>query len=168
MPKVKKANTKTVRKAVEKAQNIQLAVKAYKDPTSGLSLRAATSLYHCSKDSITNHLDDTPQVKYAPNIYVEQQKLSPAEETALVNHIIECYQSMLPLDIELLHYYANELCRAKGDHTPVKKNWHHKFYERHPHVKTLRARPMEKARLINKDPDDYIKWFRIFIETIIK
>jgi hypothetical protein len=139
MPKVKKANTKTVRKADEKAQNIQLAVKAYKDPTSGLSLRAAVSLYHCSKDSITNHLDDTPQVEYAPDVYVEQQKLSPAEETALVNHIIECYQLMLPLDVELLHYYANELCRAKGDHTPVGKNWYHKFYERNPSVKTLRA-----------------------------
>jgi hypothetical protein len=64
---------------------------------------------------------------------------------------------MLPLDIKLLYYYANELCRAKGDHTPVKKNWHHKFYERHPHVKILRARPIKKARLINKDPDNYIK-----------
>ena len=58
---------------------------------------------------------------------------------------------MLSLDVKLLHYYANELCRAKGDHTPVGKNWHHKFYERNPSVKTLRARPMEKARLINED-----------------
>jgi len=97
-------------------------VKAYKDPTSGLSLRAAASLYHYSKDSITNHLNNTSQVKYAPDVYVEQQKLSPAEETALINHIIECYQSMLSLNIELLHYYANELCRAKEDHTPVRKN----------------------------------------------
>jgi hypothetical protein len=75
---------------------------------------------------------------------------------------------MLSLNIELLHYYANELCRAKGDHTSVGKNWHHKFYERYSHVKTLRARPMEKARLVNEDPDDYIKWFRTFIEVIIK
>jgi hypothetical protein len=75
---------------------------------------------------------------------------------------------MLPLDVELLHYYVNELCRAKGDHTLVGKNWHHKFYERHSSIKTLRARPIEKARLINKDPDNYIKWFRTFIEIIIK
>jgi hypothetical protein len=66
-------------------------MKAYKDPTSGLLLRAAASLYHCFKDSITNYFDDTSQVEYAPNVYVEQQKLSPAEEIALVNHIIECY-----------------------------------------------------------------------------
>jgi len=64
---------------------------------------------------------------------------------------------MLPLDIKLLYYYANKLCRAKGDYTPVKKNWHHKFYERNPSVKILKARLMEKARLINEDPNDYIK-----------
>src|SRR5258708_14860869 len=82
MPKVEEPNTKAVRKALEKAKNIQLAVKAYKDPTSGLSLRAAASLYHCSKDSITNHLNDTPKHEYAPDVYIEQQKLSPAEEKA--------------------------------------------------------------------------------------
>ena len=42
MPRVKKANTKALRKATEKAQNIQLTVKAYKEPTSGLLLPAAT------------------------------------------------------------------------------------------------------------------------------
>ncbi len=64
---------------------------------------------------------------------------------------------MLSLDIELLYYYANELCRAKENYTFVEKNWHHKFYERNPSVKILKTRPMEKARLINEDPDDYIK-----------
>jgi hypothetical protein len=64
---------------------------------------------------------------------------------------------MLPLNVELLYYYANELCRAKGDHKPIRKNWHYKFYERNLNVKTLRARPMEKARLINENSDDYIK-----------
>ena len=27
---------------------------------------------------------------------------------------------------------------------------------------------MEKARLINEDPNDYIKWFRVFIEVVNK
>ena len=97
-------------------------MKAYKDPTSNLLLRAAASLYHCSKDSITNHLNDTPKHEYTPDIYIEQQKLTPAEEKTLVDHIINYYKLMLPLDVELLHYYANELCRAKGDNKPVKKN----------------------------------------------
>ena len=157
MPRVKKANPKALRKAAEKARNIQLAVEAYKDPTSGLSLRAAASLYHCNKDSITHHLNDTPEHRYAPDVYIDRQRLSPAEETALVSHIRECYQSILPVDVKLLHSYANELLRARGDDEPVGKNWHHKFYERHPSVKTMRARPMEKDRLINKNADDYIK-----------
>jgi hypothetical protein len=49
MPKVIKANSKAIRKSVKKAKNIQLAVQAYKDPSSGLSLRAAASLYDCNK-----------------------------------------------------------------------------------------------------------------------
>ena len=72
MPKVEEPNTKAVRKALKKAKNIQLAVKAYKDPISGLLLRAAASLYHYSKNSINNHLNDTPKHEYTPNIYIKQ------------------------------------------------------------------------------------------------
>ena len=43
MPRDKRANTKALRKASEKAQNIQLAVKAYKKPTFDLLLPAAVS-----------------------------------------------------------------------------------------------------------------------------
>jgi hypothetical protein len=80
MPKVKKANPKALRKAAKKARNIQLAVEAYKNPISGLSLRAAASLYHYNKDSITHHLNNTLKHRYAPNIYIERQKLSPAKK----------------------------------------------------------------------------------------
>jgi hypothetical protein len=41
MPKVKKANIKTFKRVTEKAQNIQLTVKAYKEPISSLLLSAA-------------------------------------------------------------------------------------------------------------------------------
>ena len=122
MPKVEEPNTKAVRKALKKAKNIQLVVKAYKDSISGLLLRAAASLYHYSKDSITNHLNDTPKHEYASDIYIEQQKLTPAEEKALIDYIINYYKLMLPLDVEFFYYYANELCRAKGDNELVKKN----------------------------------------------
>ncbi len=157
MPKVEEPNTKAVRKALKKAKNIQLIVKAYKNPTSGLLLRAAASLYYYSKDLITNHLNDTPKYEYTSNIYIEQQKLTPAEEKALVNHIIDCYKLILSLNVKLLYYYANELCRAKEDNELVEKNWYLKFYKRNPSVKILKARLIEKDRLLNKDPDDYIK-----------
>ncbi len=94
---------------------------------------------------------------YASDVYIEQQKFTPAEEKALVDYIIDCYKLMLPLDVELLYYYANELCRAKGDNKLGGKNWYLKFYKRNPSVKILRARPIEKDRFFNEDPDDYIK-----------
>jgi hypothetical protein len=91
-------------------------VQAYKNPSSGLSLRAAALFYNYNKDSITNHLNNTPktsQIRYTPDIYVERQLLNTAEETALYNHILECYQSHLSLDVKLLHHYANELLQAR-------------------------------------------------------
>src|SRR6266498_4583399 len=115
MPKVEEPNTKAVKKTLKKAKNIQLIIKAYKDPTSNLLLRAAASLYHYSKNLITNHLNDTSKHEYISNIYIKQQKLTPAEEKTLINHIINYYKSILLLNIELLYYYANKLCRAKGD-----------------------------------------------------
>jgi len=74
------------------------------------------------KDLITNHFNDTPKYEYISNIYIKQQKLSPAEEKALINHIINYYKSILPLNIKLFYYYANELYRAKEDNKPVGKN----------------------------------------------
>jgi hypothetical protein len=75
MPRVKRANPKALRKAAEKALNIQLAVKAYKDPSNDLSLRVVAAIFNCSKSSITNHLNnisDTCKIQYAPDIYVER------------------------------------------------------------------------------------------------
>jgi hypothetical protein len=87
-------------------------------------LRAVTVIFNCSKSSITNHLNNTPdtcKIQYAPNIYVERQKFTFTEEAALYNHIRECYELMLLVDVELLYYYANELLRERGE-DPVGKN----------------------------------------------
>ncbi len=97
-------------------------MKAYKDPTSSLLLRAAVSLYHYSKNLITNHFNDTPKHEYISDIYIEQQKLTPVEKKTLINYIINYYKLILPLDIELLYYYVNKLCRVKGDNELVEKN----------------------------------------------
>jgi hypothetical protein len=73
MPKVIKANNKAIRKSVEKAKNIQLAVQAHKNPFSDLSLRATALLYDCNKDSINNYfniISETSQIRYSRDVYV--------------------------------------------------------------------------------------------------
>jgi hypothetical protein len=75
MPKVIKANSKAIRKSVEKAKNMQLAVQAYKNPFSDLLLRAAALLYNYNKNSIINYFNntsETSQIRYTPDIYVER------------------------------------------------------------------------------------------------
>jgi hypothetical protein len=71
MPQSNKVNDKIPTTATEKAKNIQLAVNMYKDPTSDFLLRAVVSLYHYSKNLISNHFNDTPKHEYASNVYVE-------------------------------------------------------------------------------------------------
>jgi hypothetical protein len=122
MPKVIKANSKAIRKSVEKIKNIQLAVQAYKDPSLNLLLRAAALFYDYNKDSITNYLNNIPktsQIRYTSDIYVERQLFNAAEEIALYNHILECYQSYLFLDVELFHHCINKLLQTKLG--PLKK-----------------------------------------------
>ena len=58
--------------------------------------------------------------------------------------------------------------RAKGDDKPVGINWHLGFYERHTSIKSTYTRPMEKARVANKDADSYIKWFQLYETTVAK
>jgi hypothetical protein len=97
-------------------------MQAYKDPFSGLSLRAIAALYDYNKDSIINHFNDileASQIRYAPDVYVERQLLNVAKETALYNHILECYESHLSLNVKLLYYYTNKLLQARLG--PLKK-----------------------------------------------
>ncbi len=71
---------------------------AYKDPDSSLLIREAAALYHCSKNSIANHLNDTSKYDYTPNIYIERQKLSPAEKETLIIYILNYYELVLGCD----------------------------------------------------------------------
>ena len=50
----------------------------------------------------------------------------------------------------------------------IRDNWYSRFYQRHPTVKGIRARPFDKNRLVNEEPDDYIRWFQKVKETIDK
>jgi hypothetical protein len=172
MPRVIKPKDEAIRKSELKAKNIQLAIKDYTNPISGLLLRAAASIHGVSKTSITNHLDKQSKIRYAPDIYVERQTLNAVKETVLCQHIRECYQSHLSFDVKLLHYYANHLLQARigplPDDKKIKGNWYLRFYQRHPFIKGMRARPFEKDRLINKDSDEFIRWFQKFKETIDK
>jgi hypothetical protein len=139
-------------------------VQAYKDPSSGLLLRAAALFYNYNKNSIINHFNnifEISQIRYTSDIYVERQLLNIAEEITLYNHIFEHYQSHLSLDVKLLYHYINELLQATlgslREEDKIEMNWHIRFYQYHSNVKDLRTRSFDKERFINKDSDDYIK-----------
>ena len=166
--KVNRDREKILSKADIKANNILKAVEAYEAEDSDLSMRRAAALFHCSSASISNHINARKDVQYMPDLAVEYQKLTPIEETALKDHIHDCFQSGLSLTPKLLREYANELCRTKGDDKEVGKNWHLGFYERHTSVKSKYARSMTKERVSNEDADNYIAWFRLYESIVAK
>jgi hypothetical protein len=85
-------------KADIKAKNIQNAVTPIRPlpPRSELSIRQAATLFHCSKSSVANHINEK-EIQYLPDLAVDRQKLTSVEEAALKDHIDDCYKSGMPI-----------------------------------------------------------------------
>jgi hypothetical protein len=72
MARTKKAKKEKVHvKAEEKAKNIQLAINAYQDPDSNLSMSAAARIFNCFKIFISNHINLYGEYGFLPDYYVE-------------------------------------------------------------------------------------------------
>ena len=160
MAKAKKKE-KLLGKGQEKAENIRKATEAYIN-NPDLSMRDAAKIYHCSPSSVSNHVKSKENSTKQPIMHhadadVDRQLLTPGEEAALERHIHRCYGSGLALTTPLLRGFANELLKAKGSDELVGKKWHLRFYKRHPNVEARYSRPMERARVINENADNYIE-----------
>ena len=116
MARTKKAKKEKVHtKAEEKAKNIQLAINAYQDPDSNLSINAAARIFNCSKDSISNHTNPYEKYGFLPDYYVESQKLSPPEKLALIVHISDCYNAGLSFNPKFFRTFANDIIKMKDN-----------------------------------------------------
>jgi hypothetical protein len=162
--------TKSTGKAIETANNIQLALEARrKDST--LSLGEASVLFKVSKPSIYNHENtikkenETP-ICYAPDYHVKFQRFTPLEEVTLVVHINICYCDGFPLSIPALRAFVNELLKMNKNERPVSETWHLRFFERQENIKSRFDRLMDKQRVLAEDPDIYIDFFQKFRKAV--
>ena len=101
-------------KSKAKAEATDKAIDHYKRNQS-LSLIKASIIYGCSKQSISNHIKANFSIRHSPDVHNDHQRLTPAEEAALVKHINECYLSGFPLHVSHLNDFANEILRSRGD-----------------------------------------------------
>jgi len=125
-------------------------------------MRDAAKIYYYSPFSVSNHVKSKENSIKQPIMHhadanINRQLLTPGEKAALERHIHRCYGSGLAFTIPLFHDFANELLKAKGSDESVGKKWHLRFYKRHPNVETRYSRSIKKARVINKNADNYIE-----------
>jgi hypothetical protein len=154
-----------MKKSLDKADSIQKAAEAYKiDPN--LSLRAAATIHKVAPQSVINYLN--AKTKPAPDIFGSYQKLSPIEESVLVEHCVRGYNSGFPLTIRHLNDCANEFLRMKGVNDIVGSHWHTSFFKRHPEIHSKFSPPIDRRRVNAEDPDEFIEWFRRFHNIRVK
>ncbi len=106
-------------KALNKSEAIKKAAEVYKNNLN-LSFRRAAIIHDVAPNSIRNYLNG--QTKPTPDYFASYQKLSPIEESVLVEHIMRGYHLGYPLTIPHLNDCANELLRIKGINDTV--NYH--------------------------------------------
>ena len=112
---------------------VQLAVSAWKNANGTLSMREAARQHGISKSTldyrIRGHMTATARNQ-------KQQRLTPEEESALVNWILSLQALGWPPRVEQIRQMATELLVKKEDMKPLGVNWAQKFVARHPEVKT--------------------------------
>jgi hypothetical protein len=70
-----------------------------------------------------------------------RQRLTLAEEKVLREYCIQLERWGCPARISQLRFIAEELLKAKGDTTPIGKNWPRAFLDRHPDLKSVFTTP---------------------------
>lgn len=148
-------------KSKAKAEAIDKAVDHCRRDQS-LSLTKAAIIYGCSKQSISNHIKANSLIRYSSDVHNNHQRLTLAEEAALVKHISECYLSGFPLYVPHFNDFANEVLRSRGDQVLVSVNWHLKFFKRHRHMKTKFSRPFARVHMMQEKAEIYIEFFEQF------
>ena len=80
------------------------------------------------------------------------QRLSPREEEALRDWIIQLAVWGWPVQVWQLHAMASSLLLRKGDTKPLGINWTQAFLQRHPTLKSRFITGLNKERALATNP----------------
>ena len=98
--------------------------------------------------------------------HIKQQRLTPAQEKALVKYVEQLESWSFPPCISHLRFTAQEIALRNGDTKPIGINWVSKFMKRHPELATRYQRPLEKDRANNATKEVIIYWFDLIQKTV--
>jgi hypothetical protein len=142
---------------------IILALEAIRS-SKKISIRRAAAIYNVPRVTLADRINGrTAIADRRPKI----QKLTEAEEKALVQYILELDSTGFPPRIAGVGEMANYLLRSRRGQ-PVGKHWVHRFIERQPEIKTRMSRAYDFQRALCEDPDVLNAWFRMVGEMRTK
>lgn len=127
-----------------------------------LSITKAAKKHGVPKSTLVDRINNgkKPAIVYRR----EQQRLTPEEETAILNWILRLQAWGWPPLVTQTRFMADELLRKKGDSRPIGINWPQKFMKRHPSIKTAYIPPLDKERATAQNPATLADWFQLFLQ----
>jgi hypothetical protein len=69
------------------------------------------------------------------------------------------------ITIQHFNEYANELLKARNSEDIINYYWHNNFFKRHPKIKFKFSRLINRKRINAEDSDEFIKFFRRFLNV---
>ena len=140
-----------------------LAIQSIKQGQSE-SIRSIATSYDIPRTTLRRRVKGMPSRRDSiPN----SRKLSPYEETAVVQRILDLDSRGFPPRPQGVEEMANHLLAERGA-TPVGKNWTTNFIKRRTELKTKFSRRYDYKRAQCEDPEVIGDWFRLVRNVVAK
>jgi hypothetical protein len=145
-------------------QAIQSAIS---DLNSGVhtSQRAAARAYGIPQSTLSTRIHGTKSRRTA---HADQQRLTPEQESFLVDWILEQDMHGYPPSHERAREMAIRILRMNGDLEPLGKHWLPAFIKRNPRVASVIGRKLEVPRAEASTPAQIRAFIRRFEQVRIR
>ena len=124
-----------------------------------VSITGLAAQFHVSESTLSRHIKGG---RTMGDFNALKQRLTPAEETTLIQFVLGCADRGLPSTHAQLASFANNVLKQHlGSNTvPVGKNWTDHFVERHHEtLSTHWTHPLDSKRAQALQPDVIEHWF---------
>ena len=129
------------------------------------SIRAAAALYNIPRTTLQDQLHGGGTRHDAQ---VNNRKLTPTEEQALLDRIISLDERGLSPTLPLVRQMADLLLSQREPLSSVGENWVTRFVQRHEELMSKYLRKYDYQRAKCNDPEIINNWFKLVQATIAK
>jgi hypothetical protein len=140
------------RKTAEYEARLQRALKAVNNPANPIRVSEAAEEFQVDKRTLYRRIAGTHSSR--SKSHVAQQRLTPAEERAMVKWCHDQDDRGFPPRLDMVKDMAIHLERKRTGITPppIGKNWVSRFLNRNPDLAAKLSTSLERQRAYTKDP----------------